>query len=328
MNVMYTCDNNYVRLMGISMISLFESNRDIANLKVYLIGNEISQSNKDKLSDIANKYDREIEIIDTPELNIPSSLTSSRWPSSAFTRLFAGKILSQKVKKILYLDCDTIISGSISDLGKIDFGDKIILGVRDCVSGIYKENIGLKKDSIYINAGVIFFDLSKLREIDIASEMTKYVEKYEKNINYADQDILNGFLKGRIGELDPKYNVMTINAINTYQDIIRLRRPTNYYCEKELESAKSNPLIIHYTTNMLIVRPWFKNTNHPFASAFKKNMMISPWKDIELSKMIFKSKESLIISLISILPKKISYSILGLIHAKLKPLYIRNFMRK
>lgn len=44
--------------------------------------------------------------------------------------------------------------------------------------------------------------------------------------------------------------------------------------------------------------------------------------------MIFKSKESLIISLISILPKKISYSILGLIHAKLKPLYIRNFMRK
>lgn len=77
MNVMYTCDNNYVWLMGISMISLFESNRDIANLKVYLIGNEISQSNKDKLSDIANKYDREIEIIDTPELNIPSSLTSS-----------------------------------------------------------------------------------------------------------------------------------------------------------------------------------------------------------------------------------------------------------
>ena len=67
MNVMYTCDNNYVWLMGISMISLFESNRDIANLKVYLIGNEISQSNKDKLSDIANKYDREIEIIDTPE---------------------------------------------------------------------------------------------------------------------------------------------------------------------------------------------------------------------------------------------------------------------
>ena len=125
MNVMYTCDNNYVWLMGISMISLFESNRDIANLKVYLIGNEISQSNKDKLSDIANKYDREIEIIDTPELNIPSSLTSSRWPSSAFTRLFAGKILSQKVKKILYLDCDTIISGSISDLGKIDFGGKI-----------------------------------------------------------------------------------------------------------------------------------------------------------------------------------------------------------
>lgn len=38
MNVMYTCDDNYVWLMGISTISLFENNKTIEDLQVYLWG--------------------------------------------------------------------------------------------------------------------------------------------------------------------------------------------------------------------------------------------------------------------------------------------------
>ena len=49
MNVMYTCDDNYVWLMGISTISLFENNKTIEDLQVYLLGDNISQENKDKL---------------------------------------------------------------------------------------------------------------------------------------------------------------------------------------------------------------------------------------------------------------------------------------
>ena len=46
MKVMYTCDNNYVWLMGISTISLFENNKGIKDLKVYLLGENISEDNK------------------------------------------------------------------------------------------------------------------------------------------------------------------------------------------------------------------------------------------------------------------------------------------
>ena len=49
MNVLYTCDDNYVWLMGISTISLFENNKTIEDLQVYLLGDNISQENKDKL---------------------------------------------------------------------------------------------------------------------------------------------------------------------------------------------------------------------------------------------------------------------------------------
>lgn len=123
MKVMYTCDNNYVWLMGISTISLFENNQGIKELKVYLLGENISEENKNELKTIGEKYGREVEIIDVPKLNIPPSLVSARWPLSAFTRLFSGVILPADVERILYLDCDTIISGNLSELDNVDFKD-------------------------------------------------------------------------------------------------------------------------------------------------------------------------------------------------------------
>ena len=56
MNILYTCDNNYVWIMGISMISLFENNKTIEDLNVYLLGDRISEENKEILQDIALRY--------------------------------------------------------------------------------------------------------------------------------------------------------------------------------------------------------------------------------------------------------------------------------
>ena len=85
MNVMYTCDDNYVWLMGISTISLFENNKTIEDLQVYLLGDNISQENKDKLKKIGDQYGRKIQVIEIPPLTIPTALISARWPLAAFT---------------------------------------------------------------------------------------------------------------------------------------------------------------------------------------------------------------------------------------------------
>lgn len=323
MKVMYTCDNNYVWLMGISTISLFENNKHMDDLKVYLLGENISQENKDELKKIGDKYGRDVEVIDVPKLNIPPSLISARWPLSAFTRLFSGQILPADVDKVLYLDCDTIVTGDISELDNVMFDGNIAMGVKDCISGTYKKNVGLDENSPYVNAGVILFDMNALRKMNINEKIETYMKRYVKLINYADQDILNGMFEGCIGELNPKFDVMTIDVVHTYEEINKLRRPTNFYKKEELDSAKLTPAIIHYTTNMRVVRPWFSNTDHPFAGEFKKYMAMSVWKDRELKEMVFGSKESKVIGMVMMLPKKLAYRVLGLIHSELKPRYIR-----
>ena len=104
MTIVYTCDNNFVWIMGISMISLFENNRDMVDLNVYLLGDCVSKENKTILTSIATKYKRVCCFVDVPNLNIPEKLISNRWPKSAFTRMFSGELLPKEIHKILYLD--------------------------------------------------------------------------------------------------------------------------------------------------------------------------------------------------------------------------------
>lgn len=323
MKVMYTCDDNYVWLMGISMISLFENNKELDELIVYLLGENICCDSKEKLKKISNEYNRKIIFVDVPKLEIPTSLISGRWPISAFTRLFSAAFIPESIERVLYLDCDTIVEDSISKLESVDFGGKIAMGVKECIGEKYKRNIGLDVNDIYINAGVILFNMNALRKINVYEEIENYISNYEKLINYADQDILNGIFRGKIGELEMQYNVMTVCATYNYKELLQLRRPTNFYSEGEYNSAKKKPSIIHYTTNMLVIRPWYSNTNHLFAENFKKYMVISPWKDKLQDKMVFSSKEEKTIRVILKLPRRFALWLLGIIHAELKPTYIK-----
>lgn len=305
------------------MISLLENNKGVKEINIYLLGDNISIENKNKLNDISKKYKRNLFISDVPSLGIPEVLYSQRWPVSAYTRLFSGKLLPEKVKKIIYLDCDTIILTDIYKIWNLEIDKYIFRGVKDCIGKLYKKNIGLESNSPYINAGVLLINLEKLRNIDISSKIKSYLNKYIRYINYSDQDILNGIFQKEIGFIEPEYNFMTLLSEYNYEEIIKLRKPTNYYTSNQVYIAKKNPCIIHYTTCMLVIRPWFSNTNHLLSGEFEKYKLMSPWKGIKYNTYVFTSIESKIIKVIFKIPRSIAIRCLGIMHGILKPIYIR-----
>lgn len=322
MTVVYTCDNNFVWIMGISMISLFENNRDLKYLNVFLLGDHVSDENKTILSSIAEKYDRCCNFVDVPDLNIPKSLTSNRWPKSAFTRMFAGELMPSDVHKILYLDCDIIVKGSIAPLDKFDTQSFAVSAVKDCVSKQYKKKIGVAKEDSYVNAGVLLMDLDKMRKLDIRKMMADFVDSHKGLVSYADQDILNGMFRGKFGILQPEYDVMTQMCVYTYEQIMQYRRPSFYYSKDEVEYAQQNPVIIHYTTCMLNIRPWCKGSKHPWATEFDKYQAMSPWADIPKKEVSFDKLEHKVVMSIFTLPDFISYRLIGLLHAIFRPTII------
>lgn len=322
MDIIYTCDNNFVWIMGISMISLFDNNRNCDDIHVYLLGDDISEDNRQSLTDIALMYHRSFTLINVPDLNIPEKLSSARWPKSAFTRMFAGELMPVEVTKAIYLDCDTIICGDIQGIYKYIKNDTAFCGVKDCVSKPYKAKIGITKEDSYINAGVLAINLIILRKHDIRKMITDFVDKYEHAISYADQDVLNGIFEGKFGILPPQYDLMTIVNAYSFKELNMIRHPHNYYSNNEIEDAKKNPLIIHYTTAMLNIRPWCENSNHSYAWIFEKYKAMSPWALKSKHKANFSAKEYRIIKIILSLPTLVSYRLLGIIHAYLKPYYI------
>ena len=48
MNIAYSCNDYYVPQTGISMISLFENNKEVDDICVYLISKDISKENVER----------------------------------------------------------------------------------------------------------------------------------------------------------------------------------------------------------------------------------------------------------------------------------------
>lgn len=322
MNIIYTCDNNFVWIMGVSMISLFENNKSCEEIRVYLLGDSISEDNERTLDSIARRYQREFILINVPDLNIPERLSSNRWPKSAFTRMFAGEIMPAEIDRAVYLDCDTIVSASIEELTLYPTENYAICGVKDCVSRPYKDKIGIVKNGSYINAGVLLMDLNKLRMYDVRKMIADFVDKYESAISYADQDILNGIFKGVFGVIPPQYDLMTLVSVYSFDELQQIRHPDNYYTEQEIEYSKKYPRIIHYTTCMLNIRPWCIGSNHSYAWKFDKYQKMSPWANKPKTPANFTAGEYKIISKLLSLPKSVAYRLLGIIHAYLRPYII------
>ena len=320
MNILYTCDNNYVWQMGISLVSLLENNKNSQFIRIFFIGKDIAIENKNKLFSIVHKYNRELQIIDAETIKMSDKVTNNgRWPEICYVRLYAYKVLDSSIDRLLYIDCDTIILEDISGLFSDDYADKAIYGVKDFVGDNYKKLIGLSKASLSINGGVILFNLNEYRQLQPDYRIDAFLERYSKRISYADQDVLNGTFASEIGSLSPQYDVMSIMRCCDYSEILKLKHPHNCCSKDEVEAAISHPMIIHFTGNYRYTRPWFENSNHPYTDYFNQYKSVSPWSDMRPIVPNKLKGEIAIANKIRILPDCISVSILGLLYCYIRP---------
>lgn len=316
---MYASDDNYAWLMGISMISLFENNKESKDINVFVFGDNLSVENQNVITSIAEKYGRRCNHVDVAKINIPHVLMSERYPKSAFSRLFAYDLLPEGVDKLLYLDCDTIVMGSLEVMYNMSFEGKTFLVAKDCMSKGYKYKIGLKDEDTYINTGVMLMDIKRLRERPITQRMVAFVDRYAEAITYADQEIVNGIFQEDLGILPVEYNMQTQFVQYPYEEICRIRHPHYFYSKEEVEYGRQHPKIYHYTTCMLDVRPWFDNSKIVNAWAFDKYMQMSPWKDKKKATKTFDGLANGVLKQVDKMPKSLRQPILGLIHSILRP---------
>ncbi len=324
MNVMYLCDNNYSYIAGISILSLMDNNKDADDITIYLVEDGIENDNKQKLREMVDKYHRHIVFLPKPNLKslLGVNIELHWWIENVFSRVFLEEVFKDypSLKRIIYIDCDTLVLGSLSDLWEMDMGDNVCAGVCEAMGNLHKRAIGLKNEDYYFNAGMFLVDLDKWREKKIDDEASKFVQRHKGKLEYADESVLNGILASSMLKLHPKYNITSLTVYFTEKELRRYRKSFHTHTEEERQEALKDARIVHFTSTYMDNRPWIENCNHPYKNKWEYYKSESPWCEKEPSADNRSRKKKIARNIAMKMPRFVRIETTGFVHAYIKPL--------
>lgn len=286
MNIVYSTDENYAVHAYISINSLLENNKDIELIVIYIISNRLSMQTKKLFKDLVNSFksddvSRELRFLDFVEYEHYVLNAKPCGSLSTYGRIFLTEYLD--VEKVLYIDCDTIILGSIKDLYNTELDDYAVAGVQDIVAYQKRKPLGLKTTDRYINAGICLINLNYWRSNNSMKRCLNIINAFDGNVPFEDQGTINAVFCGKIKIIHPKFNFMNHMIHMSASKISLTADVDNYYSNDDIKNANINPVIVHYTAGYYS-RPWYQNSRHPFKDEYIKYYKKSPWKNINLKK--------------------------------------------
>lgn len=278
MDILYTLNDKFVPQVASSICSVCENNKEIDKIVFYLISNGITDVNKKKLEQFVKKYNREIEIKELGDLKqyFDFKFDTTGWNSIVLARLVLDKFLPKDIEKVLYLDGDTIVRGSLNELWNLNIDDYILgASIEPTVDRTRKINLGLENKP-YFNAGVLLVNLNKWRTLGASKMILDYYKKNNGKLFANDQDAINGALSDLIYTLLPKYNFYNIFYQYPYSFLCKLMKPVQYIKEEDFKDCVKEPVIIHYLGEE---RPWRIGNHHKYKNDYIKYLSNTPWKD-------------------------------------------------
>lgn len=269
--------------MGVSMLSLFESNRDADNIAVYLLASKLTEQSIARIREIANEYGRSLLVLDVSDSlhNMAEHYGLQSYGQmgslAAYSRIFMADILPSELTRVLYLDCDTIVLSNLTDLISMELGQHACAMALDTVSPRFKQHVGLEAGHNYFNSGVLLANLTYWRTHSVSHKLWEYFKMGDMSL--PDQNAINSVLSQEILILPIRYNATSRLLSISAKSLQRLCRGGHFYDCAEITEAQNDPAIIHYVSDAL-GRPWQQNCQLPFASFWNDAFCKSPWEGI------------------------------------------------
>ena len=303
---------------GVMLCSLFENNKE-EHINIHALLGEGGDQCMKPLQEMTERYHQTIHFYDMKEIRTDDFPVGLHFQEpfitkEAYFRLFVMDILPQTLEKVLYLDVDVVICGSIRELWDTDITEVAVGAVPDCFhQDIHETNrIGYEVGLGIFNSGVLLINLNYWREHDVMKKFVAYTKEARDHLKYHDQDVLNYVFRHCKKELPIRYNLQTIHM---YYDRFRY---LHFRLIKEVEEAFRHPVIIHYTGPE---KPRYSNAYHPLKSYFEKYRQSTPWKNDALKWMHIPIKKRLRNLLVCIRRRDIHF------HASYFDPYFRYYQR-
>ena len=235
--IFFSTDDNYVPFLDVTIRSLIANASKEYQYKIIVLNTGLNPENIAKVESLENdNFSIEFADISQAVKDIEHMLPNCyHFGLATWYRLFIQSLFPQ-YDKILYLDCDIIVLGDVSELYFTDLEGNSIAGVvenwilHSPIFSLYtKEAVGVESKD-YINAGIMVMDLARFRQDRVEERFVELINTYNFDVIDPDQAYINYLCKGKIKYLPFAWNRTPLEMVE---------------CEK--------PKIVHYA---LGAKPW------------------------------------------------------------------------
>ena len=235
--IVLIADQAYTEQLTVTMKSIMYHNKSV---DFYIINQGI-------MPDWFRKMRRIVRNLGGELYNIPFDigLISAEWRTQehispiAYAKYFIPRLINRE--RVLYLDTDVIVNGSLTSFFLTDLKGFPVAAVRD-VDGSF-------------NTGVMLIDNLQWKDLSVLDKCLELSEG-EKSKHWelehfnGDQTILNSVFQDNWLELDKRFNVQVGYDLVAFYN----------HWEKHF-NLEDEPLVIHYTTNR---KPWNSSVSYRF----------------------------------------------------------------
>ncbi|WP_227271907.1 glycosyltransferase family 8 protein [Roseobacter weihaiensis] len=190
---------------------------------------------------------------------------------ATYLRLAIPSTLKGVTPRVIYLDCDTVVTDDLAVLYDLDMHGLPIAAAADEGGKTQGARLGLSTQSFYFNAGILIFDLDGIDPDDFDRRVDEVVSIHLDRLELQDQDILNLMFAGQTHRLHLRWNANT-----------RLYTPNDFepgYTDGEAQQAVAAPGILHFTDKR---KPWSAKCNHPRRDLYWHFRNQTPWRETAL----------------------------------------------
>lgn len=211
--IFFASDDNYIPCLSVAIRSMINNASKDYNYEIYILNNGVSKDKADIILRMQNE-NFEIKFIDVSEKIKPIIADlglRDYYTVAIYFRIFIASMF-KNYKKALYLDCDIVVLGDISELYHTDLGDNIMGAIPDQIIAsrkVYRDYsekaLGLDYRK-YFTSGILVINLDAFRMHEIEKKFVHILKEYNFSTIAPDQDYLNFLCKGKTKLLDISWN--------------------------------------------------------------------------------------------------------------------------
>ncbi len=195
MNILVNIKRNYVPHLKAMLHSLFLNNPE-SEANVYVMHSQLTDGDIAALTRVAGQYGGGLFPIKLTGEYDAAFDVSNHFPPEAFYRMLCATYLPEDVSRVLYLDADIIVNGSLEELYTMDMKGKMFAATRDTLDFypdflFHKYELGMPHNAMYANGGVILMDAGKMRERVTPDMLIEKIGEIRPYLHYPDQDVFN-----------------------------------------------------------------------------------------------------------------------------------------